>query len=749
MQLKLYLFSLLVFGLAKSLVSQPTPIPNGPTGTAEKLDSGKFQSRTVWIPYWSEKDSHHATLHLRNSLHHANLNASIDVFALEGGVLASRPVVLERMGNLDISMGSLIPTNTPDSSRAGSIRIIYSYPYDGVLQAELSIRDDKNNHAYTIVGRRSYTGNSKAAYLALNAPTGDTYLEAAFLNPTPSPVNVTLSVRDSAGWAAIRTFALSANESEKVKITANTLTGRTAVVGAWTALLKAEYSVSTTEIVSNAWLEDEKTGFSNTALFHDEFPQSNTLFATQLVSRSFPASILANGPSFDGTLVFVNVGETSSDLSGTVFCDIDSVITEIPVPSLRMEPFRPQTVSVESLVSLRSNRPAICNGRFQFTGKPGHVIGRYYAASQSKSFGLYIKMEPFVGRAYNEVYWTIQDDFVPLLSISNFADAEDEVVVWVTQAGLLVELAREKVSTRGTLTLNLREKIASRRSIVPINTDFGGMYIRTTKPDGRLLVKQHAMSARRLMMAPYYGGFDYITSHSFNSAPSNIDVKQVSSASVTTCQSSTGCHYDEWFIYSSNTSQMTVSNTYGVQAPRPVTGVAAGTPQLESGASGPIDSMGTNGTVYATPAQVQVNLQIPYKVTIVSGTNNQGGEIACVTGGLPGCGNTRTFRYQVRDVRDNTIERGGMVFTDTISTTDPNTCFLTTYDTTPPGQSTDSSGRFDETLRMCAPACRSGATCITGCETKANQIWTVAGVQLTNDQKTLSYKCDGIKVNGQ
>lgn len=36
-----------------------------PSGAPEVLDPAKFVARTVWIPYWSEKDGHHAILHLR------------------------------------------------------------------------------------------------------------------------------------------------------------------------------------------------------------------------------------------------------------------------------------------------------------------------------------------------------------------------------------------------------------------------------------------------------------------------------------------------------------------------------------------------------------------------------------------------------------------------------------------------------------------------------------------------------------
>jgi hypothetical protein len=66
-----------------------------------------------------------------------------------------------------------------------------------------------------------------------------------------------------------------------------------------------------------------------------------------------------------------------------------------------------------------------------------------------------------------------------------------------------------------------------------------------------------------------------------------------------------------------------------------------------------------------------------------------------------------------------------------------------------PNQKTDANGQFGETLLICAPACKSGGQCTTGCSTAARQTWTVNGVQLNNDIKALVYKCNAITVNGK
>ena len=448
----------------------------------------------------------------------------------------------------------------------------------------------------------------RAAYLALQVPTADTYLETAFLNPTSSNVTIDISIRRGNSWKLFSSISLGPKANRKVHVASNVLTDPTALSAAWAVLIKAEYSVSTTEIVSNAWLEDEKTGFSNTALLHDEYARSNALFATQLVSRSFPETVLQKSPVFDSSLVFVNVGDSSSDLSGSLFCDIDSTVTEIRLPVLHLQPFSPQVLAVESLVLARTTRPAVCSGRFEYSGEPGGVIGRYYAASQGKTFGLYVKLEPFVGRAYNEVYWSTQDDFVPLLSISNFAEEPDVISVFMTNAGTFVEVARETVAAHRTLTLNMRDKTAALYRDAQIRSDYGGMYIRTKKPDGKLMVKQHAISASRLMIAPYYGGFDYITEHYFSSVPALMPYGIYASASATTCYSSSGC-YDNFFsIFSANSSILTVNNSY---SPRWIYAQGVGTAALTSTATGTINDQGTFGEVDAMPVAVEVDCAVP------------------------------------------------------------------------------------------------------------------------------------------
>jgi hypothetical protein len=51
-------------------------------------------------------------------------------------------------------------------------------------------------------------------------------------------------------------------------------------------------------------------------------------------------------------------------------------------------------------------------------------------------------------------------------------------------------------------------------------------------------------------------------------------------------------------------------------------------------------------------------------------------------------------------------------------------------------------------IRCARIAAKSRSLCTTGCSTAASQTWTVDGIQLTGDIKSLVYKCNAITVNG-
>jgi hypothetical protein len=74
----------LALGCAALILVHEMPGQEIKFGEPQEVDSSRFAERTVWIPYWTEKDGHHTLLHLRNALHHYPLTASVEVLSQTG-----------------------------------------------------------------------------------------------------------------------------------------------------------------------------------------------------------------------------------------------------------------------------------------------------------------------------------------------------------------------------------------------------------------------------------------------------------------------------------------------------------------------------------------------------------------------------------------------------------------------------------------------------------------------------------------
>jgi hypothetical protein len=186
-----------------------------------------------------------------------------------------------------------------------------------------------------------------------------------------------------------------------------------------------------------------------------------------------------------------------------------------------------------------------------------------------------------------------------------------------------------------------------------------------------------------------------------------------------------------------------------------------GTFQVASNAPSGNQSV-TVTTAVGASNSVNFYVQIPTSLSIVTGSSSTTSEASCTTsGGLAGCGVTRTLSYQVNDQAGNPIQVVNMPVGDVICNTSTNQLNSQSYTTTcggttgscsgtagPCNKYTTATGQFLDTLNVCAPACTSSGACCTDGNTVANQTWTVAGYALSSDVKTLTYQCNQILVNG-
>ncbi|MGH7870395.1 MAG: hypothetical protein ACREP9_22815 [Candidatus Dormibacteraceae bacterium] len=71
-----------------------------------------------------------------------------------------------------------------------------------------------------------------------------------------------------------------------------------------------------------------------------------------------------------------------------------------------------------------------------------------------------------------------------------------------------------------------------------------------------------------------------------------------------------------------------------------------------------------------------------------------------------------------------------------------NGCNIANFKTTPPNQSTNAQGQFQDQYFICTPCCYNGGHC----STSANQTYHVDGYPIL---KVPVYTCTGVTINGQ
>lgn len=53
-------------------------------GQPHNFAAADAKPQSVWLPYWSERDHHHATLHVRNVMLHTPIDITVELFAAAG-----------------------------------------------------------------------------------------------------------------------------------------------------------------------------------------------------------------------------------------------------------------------------------------------------------------------------------------------------------------------------------------------------------------------------------------------------------------------------------------------------------------------------------------------------------------------------------------------------------------------------------------------------------------------------------------
>ncbi|MCP9494727.1 MAG: RICIN domain-containing protein [Pyrinomonadaceae bacterium MAG19_C2-C3] len=148
-------------------------------------------------------------------------------------------------------------------------------------------------------------------------------------------------------------------------------------------------------------------------------------------------------------------------------------------------------------------------------------------------------------------------------------------------------------------------------------------------------------------------------------------------------------------------------------------------------------------------AQIPLTVQQPTTMAYVATRSNSAGaanECRATVRGRRTDGWTKVIDWQVKDQFGNNMQFR-MPLSDTINNDVPNSCLVPRKGggTTPAqGRGTGGSGEWVHTYSVCSTTCLRGGSCaVTG-----YQRYTVNGFVLSNDDKSYTYQCNGISVEG-
>jgi hypothetical protein len=76
---KLALLIPILLGISAAVASAQEPFRD--LGQPHNFAAEDAKPQSVWLPYWSERDHHHATLHVRNVMLHTPIDVTVEIFA--------------------------------------------------------------------------------------------------------------------------------------------------------------------------------------------------------------------------------------------------------------------------------------------------------------------------------------------------------------------------------------------------------------------------------------------------------------------------------------------------------------------------------------------------------------------------------------------------------------------------------------------------------------------------------------------
>ena len=464
-------------------------------------------------------------------------------------------VHIPALGNATVDVGDSLAGVGRSDIQQGSATFEYEYSHRGALLVETTVHDQAATLAYTIIGTEKGAKSSElyGLYWFPNR-TSNADVFIAVQNTAEQPVNVVAKL-----------------EGADVPFASTTLAPFQSAV-LWTDIQKVNAAARSGSVVllhdapedalhTSGWIEAKDIGYSNMMTLHDPTRATQSkLYGTQ-VFLGPNASLTASGQqvAVQSRLILLNTSDTPITPTGiAAFTSAADVVQS----SLSLPELLPGKSTMVDLRNLTLPAGAETTGSLviDYDGPKGALTGRIFGAAND-TFGFYGTLETYAAGAYSELYWTTQGDMDSLLTIANFAEEPDDVVVTLTYDGGTAALPTISLQPLQSVTVDVRE--FRKTGKIPSAAQFGGFQIEgKSRHTSHLAVKEHAISANNQTSAPYYGSLPYVYYYEYDPSSFQLEVGYVEYITGVEYFTDNHIETDHSTLYSSSDTSIATIDSY-------------------------------------------------------------------------------------------------------------------------------------------------------------------------------------------
>ena len=489
------------------------PAPAKPTHAPRPAPS----TQRVFSPYWKVSGDTTSEFQLHNNLIDDSLDIAPIVLTEDGDRVTLPSVHIPALGNATVDVGNSLAGVGRSDIRQGSATFEYEYSHRGALLVETTVHDRAATLAYTIIGTEKGAKSSElyGLYWFPNR-TSDADVFIAVQNTADTPVNVVAKLEGTDTAFASTTLAPFQSAvlwTDIPKVNAGARSGSVVLL----------HDAPEDALHTSGWIESKDVGYSNMMTLHDPARATQSkLYGTQ-VFLGPNASLTASGKqvAVQSRLMLLNTSDAPITPTGIAAFMSGTNVVQSPLVIPELQPGKSTMVDLRN-VALPSGAETSGSLVIDYDGPKGAITGRIFGAAND-TFGFYGTLETYAAGSYSELYWTTQDDMDSLLTIANFAEEPDDVIVTLTYDGGTAALPTINLQPLQSVTVDVRE--FRKGGKIPSAAEFGGLQIEgKSRLTSHLAVKEHAISANNQTSAPYYGTGPFVYNYEYDPYSFQLEV---------------------------------------------------------------------------------------------------------------------------------------------------------------------------------------------------------------------------------